>query len=297
MPLPVFIRKPITPITMKKTILFVLLLCGFATWAQDFPFLAASVRKQKKHEFTEFLNTLPENKRDSAFYAIKRFKDDGSPYTRAYADSIFKAKSKDAGYYTIKSFRDTLNNDFYEILHKRNDEEVKADNKYWNKYFKEDDKNRKKLLRATVDDLAMTDINGNHYTSESLKDKVIVLDFWFTTCAPCLQEMPELNKIREEFGTDEVAYFGITFSEKEKVEKLLKSVKYDYIPVTDSQNLCDRFGIRFYPTTLVINKEGKIVYTGDVMIHKDKPKDLRKVLKKLTSGKKSSMVVGPVEKQ
>jgi thiol-disulfide isomerase/thioredoxin len=282
---------------MRNLSLFTFLLCSFSMLAQDYPFLTASTRKQKKHEFTAYLNDFPKDKHDSLFYAIKRLKDDGTPYTRDYADSIFKAKAKDASYYTIKSYRDTISNQFYEILHKRTDAEVKADNKYWNTYFKEDDKNRKKLLKATVDDLAMTDIHGNLHTSESLKGKVIVLDFWFTTCAPCIEEMPELNKIREEFGTDEVAYFGITFSEKAKVEQFLGRVKYDYIPVADSQSLCDKFGIKFYPTTLVIDKNGKIVYTGDFMKHKEKPKDIRKVLKKLTSGKKSAVVAGPLEKQ
>ncbi|MFP9112646.1 TlpA family protein disulfide reductase [Flavobacterium sp. RHBU_3] len=282
---------------MKRLSLLLLLFSSTALFAQNFSFLPASARKEKKHEFTEYLNNFPENKRDSIFYAIIRLKDDGTPYTRPYADSIFKAKSKDASYYTIKSFRDTISNDFYEILHKRTDEEVKADNKYWNNYFKEDDKNRKKLRHSSVNDFVMTDIQGNQYTTESLRGKVIILDFWFTTCAPCIKEMPELNKIREEFGTDEVAYFGITFSEKEKVEKLLKNVKYDYTIVADSKELCDKFGIMFYPTTLVIDKKGKIVYTGEFMGMKEKPKDIRKLLKKLTSGKKKTITAGPIEKQ
>lgn len=201
---------------MRNPSLFVVLLCSLTTLAQDYPFLTASTRKQKKHEFTAYLNDFHKDKHDSLFYAIKRLKDDGAPYTCAYADSIFKAKTKDASYYTIKSYRDTVSNVFYDILHKRTDAEVKADNKYWNTYFKDDEKNRKKILRSTVDDLAMTDIQGNLYTSESLKGKVIILDFWFTTCAPCIQEMPELNKIREEFGTDEVAYFGVHLAKKQK---------------------------------------------------------------------------------
>lgn len=282
---------------MRNLSLFALLLCSLTTFAQDFPFLTASTRTQKDHEFTEYFANAPKHKRDSVLNAIKRFKDDGTPYTRPYADSIFKAKTKDASYYTIKSYRDTVTNDFYEILHKRTDAEVKADNKYWNKYFKEDDKNRKKLLSTTVDDLYITDIQGNLYTSESLKGKVIILDFWFTSCAPCIEEIPELNKILEEFGTDEVAYFGITFSEKQKVEKFLERVTYDYTIIADAKDLCDKFGIRFYPTTLIIDKKGKIVYTGDVIISKEKPKDIRKLLKKLASGKKRGVVAGPLEKQ
>lgn len=290
-----FLQVYKTNYNMKKLSLLLLLLSSVTLFAQDFPFLTASTRKQKKHEFVNYLNDFPAGKRDSIFHTIKRLKDDGTVYTREYADSIFKAKTKDASYYTIKSYKDTLNNQFYEILHKRTDEEVKADNKYWNKYFKEDDKNRKKLRHSAVNDLVMTDIQGNHYTSESLKGKVVILDFWFTTCAACIEEMPELNKIRDEFGTDEVAYFSITFNEKARVEKFLEHVKYNYTHITDSQKLCDKFGIRFYPTTIVIDKDGEIKYTGEVMGLKDKPKDLRKLLKKLTSGKKTQVTAGPLE--
>lgn len=275
----------------------VLLLCSITTFAQDYPFLTSATRKQKKHEFTEYLNTFPQNKHDSLFYAIKRLRDNGTTYTRAHADSVFKAKTKDASYYTIKSYRDTVSNQFYEILHKRSQEEMDADAKYWKEYFKTDEKNRKNLKGSTVKNLVMTDIQGNSYNVDELHGKVVIIDFWFTTCAPCIQEMPELNKIREEFGTDEVAYFGVTFDEKAKVENFLGKVKYDYTIVPDSKNLCDKFGIKFYPTTLVIDKKGKIVYTGDFMKHKEKLKDIRKLLKKLASGNKSKIVAGSLEKQ
>ena len=221
--------------------------------------------------------------------------DDGSMYNIAYRDSIFK--SKESYKYATITYRDTLTNKFSYVLHKRTKEEQKANNKYWKDYSKDDENNRKKLKGSTVEDLVMTDIHGNSYTSETLRGKVVIIDFWFVTCAACIQEMPDLNKIKEDFGTDEVAYFGITFDEKAKVAKFLSRVKYDYTIIADAKNLTDRFGIKFYPTTLVIDKQGKVQYTGETMRLKEKPEDLRKLIKKLTSGKKSKVTAGPLEKQ
>lgn len=260
--------------------------------------MTASTRKAKKMESIYYLNTLSNHERDSVLKSIKHLKDDGSPYTTAFADSIFgKAHFKETAAYTTVVYRDTLSNQFYYILHKRSADEMDADTRHSQETFAKDEENRKKLKGSVVNDLVMTDTKGNRYTSETLKDKVIILDFWFTTCAACIKEMPDLNKIKEDFGTDEVAYFGVTYDEKATVERFLGKVKYDFTPIADSRNLCEKFGIQFYPTTLVIDKKGKVVYTGDFFDLKEKPNKIRKLLKKLTSGKKVNVVSGPIEKQ
>ena len=271
---------------MRKTILLILLLCSITAFSQEYPFLTASTRREKKHEFVNYRINLPKSSQDSVLKSLKRYKDDGSTYTEAYADSIFNAKTLESSAYKIVTYVDTVSNQYYDVLHKRSNEELDADIKALQEKFDLDEKNRKQLKGSTVNDLTMTDTQGNSYTAAQLRGKVVIIDFWFTTCAPCIQEMPDLNKIKEDFGTDEVAYFGVTYDEKPKVEKFLTRVKYNYSIIPNARNLTDRFGITFYPTTLVIDKEGKIVYTGDLMGLKDKPKEIRRLLKKLISGKR-----------
>lgn len=282
---------------MKKTTLVLLLLCSLTAFAQEYPFLTASTRKAKNHEFVDYLNTVPQSSHDSIFKAIKRYKDDGSLFTIAYADSVFHTNTKESVYYTTRTYVDTTNNQYYYILHKRSQEELDAENKALKERFNNDKKNRSKLKGSTIDNLTMTDMQGNTYTAEQLRGKVVIIDFWFVTCAACIKEMPDLNKIKEDFGTDEVAYFGITYDKKPKVATFLSRVKYDYTVIPDSKHLTEKFGIEFYPTTLVIDKKGIVVYTGDFFDLKDKPENIRKLLKKLTSGKKTKITAGPLEKQ
>jgi thiol-disulfide isomerase/thioredoxin len=270
---------------MKKTLLLLLLLCGTVTLAQEYPFLTPTTRRAQKHEFVSYRINLPKSSQDSVLKSVKRYKDDGTTYTEAYADSIFNAKTIESSAYTTITYVDTVSNQYYDVLHKRTKEELDVEIKALKEKFDRDEKNRKKLKGATVDNFTMVDMQGNSYTAEQLRGKVVIIDFWFTTCAPCIQEMPELNKIKEDFGTDEVAYFAVTYDEKAKVEKFLGRVKYDYTIIPDSRHLTEKFGITFYPTTLIVDKEGKVVYTGDLMGLKEKPKEMRKLLKKLTSGK------------
>ena len=51
------------------------------------------------------------------------------------------------------------------------------------------------LKGKPLPDFVFKDILGNTYTPEDIKGKVVVINFWFMSCAPCIEEMPELNKI------------------------------------------------------------------------------------------------------
>lgn len=59
------------------------------------------------------------------------------------------------------------------------------------------------------------DINGKNYSLESLKGKVIVINFWFVECKPCVMEMPELNKLVEKYENKDVVFLGLAINEKE----------------------------------------------------------------------------------
>jgi peroxiredoxin len=154
----------------------------------------------------------------------------------------------------------------------------------------EDTKNRENLKGSTVEALSLTDMNGTVHTLQSLKGKVIVLDFWYVKCGSCITEMPELNKIRGEYGTDNVAWFGITYDTKRKVEKFLQKTKFDFNLVPDSKKITDFFNIKYYPATFVLNTNGQIVYTGKNGAIAGRSKELRAILDEILGDKKPGLV-------
>lgn len=275
---------------MKKIILIVFLGLNLSLYAQDYSFLTASTKKIQGKEYIDFLN---ENlaKIDSIQKSTSNFLEDGKPYNQKYADSIFK--TKDGYLYNTKFYRDTITNHFTYVLYKRSKTEMRETNRDFNQYIKADEKNRKKLKKSVLDDLVMVDIYGNQHDFESIGNKIIVLDFWFTTCAPCIKEMPEMNKLKEEFGTNNVAWFGVTYDNKEKVNRLLSKVQFDFTIVPNSQHLVDRFGIKFFPTTLIIDENRKIVYTGSFFKHNNRLEEIKTELTKLVKTKKYSVDAGP----
>ena len=275
---------------MKKIILIVFLGLNLTMFAQDYPFLSASTKKIKIGEYIDYLNDNLA-KKDSIHKTTRYFLEDGSAYNQKYADSI--AKTKDGYRYSTKFYRDTISNSFSYVLYKREKAEVKETNKDFNDYIKADEKNRKKLKKSVLDDLTLTDINGEVHTLETLKGKVIVIDFWYINCGACIKEMPDLNKLKAEFETEDVEWFGITYDPKDKVERFLERVKFDYTIVPDSKHLTDRFDIRFYPTTLIIDENRKIVYTGSFFKHNNRLEEIKTELTKLVKAKKYSVDAGP----
>lgn len=113
------------------------------------------------------------------------------------------------------------------------------------------------LIGKNAPDYKMKDINGNLISSEDTKGKVVVLNFWFTACKPCINEIPELNEVYEKYKTDtNVVFASITFDKLDKVNSFLKKHPIKYPVVSDAKEICDLFKTTGYPTNIVIDKNG-----------------------------------------
>tara|TARA_B100000902_G_C27146325_1_gene831306 strand:+ start:365 stop:829 length:465 start_codon:yes stop_codon:yes gene_type:complete len=110
----------------------------------------------------------------------------------------------------------------------------------------------------------MRDINGKVVNLDKHKDKIIMLNFWATWCAPCMAEMPHLQKIQHKYK-DELLLIAVSVDEardKSKIKPYIKSRGYDFTVVHDD----DRSLMAFYnptmelPYNVIINHNREIVY-------------------------------------
>src|SRR5262249_10381629 len=122
--------------------------------------------------------------------------------------------------------------------------------------------------RDTVAYFKLENVAGGFMTSEDLKDKVAVVDLWATWCTPCIEEIPIYNQLYDAFQGQDVAIVGIAVESPRrdvpsKVRQL--SIKYPVLIANDAAGQAFR-RIERFPTTVVINKEGKIYkrYIGGV---------------------------------
>jgi len=105
---------------------------------------------------------------------------------------------------------------------------------------------------------AVNDLEGNTYTMETLKGKVLVLNFWFVECKPCIMEMPELNRLVEKYKGKDVVFLAFARNKEEQIRKFLKTTPFNYRIVPAATQVAEQYGVMGYPTHFLIDKEGKI---------------------------------------
>lgn len=109
-------------------------------------------------------------------------------------------------------------------------------------------------------DFIATDLKGNTYKLSDLRGKIVVLNFWFTKCGPCITEIPDLNKLVDLYTEKEVVFLAITFNKKEIVRSFLKKHPFNYTILANASTAINIYGVRSFPTNMVINKKGEIVF-------------------------------------
>jgi thiol-disulfide isomerase/thioredoxin len=102
-------------------------------------------------------------------------------------------------------------------------------------------------------------------SSDKLKGKIVVLNFWFTVCKPCIAEMPGISSLADSYKNNpDVVFIAPTWEKREAVEKFLRAHPFAYTTCPDADSPIDALKIQAYPTNLIIGRDGKILnsYAG-----------------------------------
>lgn len=106
--------------------------------------------------------------------------------------------------------------------------------------------------------------NKNEKISLSfLRGKVILLDFWFKNCGPCIESVPHLNAINTKFKSSRFEILSInTWDSKKDIEWFCKKHGVNYKVLMNGKELAEKYGAFAFPTIIIIDKEGKVLYSG-----------------------------------
>ena len=108
----------------------------------------------------------------------------------------------------------------------------------------------------------VTDLNGNHYDLSEMKNKIIVLNFWFINCPPCKIEIPFLNEMVDSYKTDDnIVFLAVALDDKNKLQEFLKNNPYKYSIIDNGRAISNQQTVNSYPTHVVIDKTGKIKFS------------------------------------
>jgi thiol-disulfide isomerase/thioredoxin len=245
---------------MKSKNIFIfsiILLLSNIVLSQEKKFTIEECKKIDRNEFIEIQKTNPK-------IIIKSIFENGKPYTKKEMDSLIK-NSKIQNYTQI-FLKDTINNELVILNKELTKEEIKNKETEQKRKIKAEKEYRNELDGSKLEELNLEDINGVKFNLENLKGKVIVLNFWFTQCKPCVAEFPELNNLKEKYKNQDVEFFAVTWNNKETIEKFLLNHKLDFNIIPNGKLIIDKFKIPHYPYNIVIDKNGKVEYINDVLV-------------------------------
>lgn len=101
------------------------------------------------------------------------------------------------------------------------------------------------------------DENGKSYPVNYLEGKTSFVNFWFSACGPCIQEIPVLNKLQQSLPNSN--FIGITHDEAQKVKMFALKHQYHFEQITDAgKELKEYLAVQRFPMSLIVGKDGKI---------------------------------------
>lgn len=115
---------------------------------------------------------------------------------------------------------------------------------------------------STMANFVLTDTEGKVYDLSQLRQekKLIILDFWYVTCAPCKAEFPYFEKALEQYG-DEITLLALNPVDGENsIKALRQELEVTFPMIKESIGLAQGFDVTAYPTTVFIDSDGKVVF-------------------------------------
>lgn len=124
-------------------------------------------------------------------------------------------------------------------------------------------------------DIRFTDLAEKPLTLADFKGKVVLLNYWATWCAPCVEEMPSLERLQTRLGGAEFTIAAVSVDRQglSIVEPFLGRIGLKQLPIyLDRSGTSMRaFGIRGLPTTMLIDREGNEVGRLEGMANWESP--------------------------
>lgn len=118
-------------------------------------------------------------------------------------------------------------------------------------------------------------MTGEKFTNESIKGKIVLLDFWTTWCSFCAAEAGLVDKLNHDYADKGLLVLAVNVGESKKTvnKYLVQHPRTSRVVLTDDTNLAAMYQATVYPIYVVIDRAGNIAATqrgaaGDEALHR-----------------------------
>ncbi len=114
------------------------------------------------------------------------------------------------------------------------------------------------LKNNKAPNFSILDQNNSLVNTDDLLGTVVVLKFWFSKCVPCIEEIPELNKLVDNYSNKNIKFYAPSVESKELAQSFLSKHIFKYNTLFEAQDIAALYKTPGYPTHVVIGKDGKV---------------------------------------
>lgn len=106
----------------------------------------------------------------------------------------------------------------------------------------------------------LKNVHAETFNFEDAKGKVIVLNFWATWCPPCIAEMPSLEKLYQDYSSNEdILFLFVSNEDSDILNKFMVDKNYNFPVYQPLTQYPSEFNVTSIPRTFIIDKNGAIV--------------------------------------
>lgn len=107
--------------------------------------------------------------------------------------------------------------------------------------------------------LTLPDLTGRSQAVAQWRGRILVVNFWASWCAPCVEEMPAFSQLQDRYAGSGIQFVGIGMDEADNLRAFANSRPVAYPLLVASPTISDTPGLRILglPYTLVIDRDGR----------------------------------------
>ena len=111
---------------------------------------------------------------------------------------------------------------------------------------------------------SLVNLEGDSVRLDDFKGKLVLIDFFYKGCYPCIQALPSLQALHKKFGKDGLVVLGIDPYDdikKDKIDEFMKKQGVTYTVLLASREIPKQYRVSGYPTMYLIDKQGAVLST------------------------------------
>lgn len=147
------------------------------------------------------------------------------------------------------------------------------------------------MLNKAAADWELKDLGGKTHRLSDYHGKVVLLDFWYARCGYCIDAMPQVKQVADDFKREPVVVLGMNTDEDEKDAQLVAeqmSLNYDNLR---AHGIPEKYGVDGFPTAILIDPKGVVraVHIGySAHLRDELDREVREFLPSKTAGRPAS---------